>query len=348
MSQFMGIKPSGGKVAFCCIFALFMGILQPVIQVFQIMMPMASVSLAVIAAAVMYGCAGLLPVIVLGGTSLVSTLFLYGWVPGVLMLAYWLVPAVVILAGMRRREPFFRQITRGIVAALAAAALAVAGMTMLFGSEMIALAIDQLRATFAAQEQMFWEQFPANLKTGMNFEDFVEWYYSMFNALQLYYEYYLLANLFTGAIVTAVISVLWGNWKVTRRGLASSESFRGMSQWYLPANTTWGLLLMLAAGFVISKTGLYGAKSAWIIVSAICKTAFLIQFMASLDRRLINGNSGYMGRGIRMALLLIFGYLWGIDVLLAILGGASALFGSKGAAKLLMNKLKDKTDGEGR
>jgi len=343
----MEIKPSGGRVVLNSVTALFLGLLQPLAVMFQIMLPMPGVSLAMLAAAAMYGSTGIIPMIVLGISSAASLLFVYGMLPGLLAMLMWLIPAAVIICGIRRRDAFFSQLTGGIAAAVIVTALAVAGVAVAYGSDVIGLAVDQARASFTGQQELFWEVLAPMFK-GADFDQFVEHYYVMFNTLELYYEYYLLSNLFTGAILTAVIAVLWGNWKVARRGGATADSYRGLSQWQLPANTTWGMLMMLAAGFVLARVKIPGAENAWVLVSSLCQLAFMIQCLAALDRRMKKNGSSHGARTVMLLILTILGYLWGMVTLLALMGAASALFGSKGAAKPFIEKFNDKSDGEGR
>lgn len=348
LNRFEGVKPSGGKVALCSVFALVLGVLQPLAILFQLMLPMPGISLAMIAAVVMYGCAGMVPVIVLSVASALGSLFMFGIAAGVLSMAIWIVPAAVLIRGMQKKEQFFGQLSKGIAAALIVMVIAVAGLVLLYGSDMIALVIDQLRQTFDAQQEKFWEQLAPMFGSEMTFEHFVEWYFEMFNMLQVYYEYYLVANLLSGAIVSAAIAALWGNWKIARRGEATADSYRGLAQWYLPANTVWGLLMMLVVGFIANQTGLSVMNTAWIVVESICQTAFLIQFLAALERRMRKGGSGHTARIVLMVLILVLAYAWGRTGYLAILGCASALFGSKGAAKPLIDKFKNEDGGKGR
>lgn len=347
MNQFTEIKPSFGRVALSCVTALILGLLQPFAVIFQIMFPMPGISIAAIAAAVSFGGAGLAPVIVLGAASALSLLFIFGIKLGLLAMLLWAVPAAVMVSGIRRRDPFFRQLTKAIIAAVAVTALAAAGVAMVFGADVVKQVIDQLRASFTSQQELFWEVLAPMIRVE-SFDEFVEYYYVMFNTLELYYNYYLLSNLFNGAILSAAVGVLWGNWRVARRGGAMADSYRGLSQWYLPANTTWGLLMMLAAAFILAKIKLPAAQSAWVLVSSLCQTVFLIQCMAAFDRRMKTNGSGHGMRVMMILLMTGMSYLGGMITMVAILGAASALFGSKGAATPLIAKYNDKSDGKGR
>jgi len=167
--------------------------------------------------------------------------------------------------------------------------------------------------------------------------------------MQSYYESNLLANQFAGAIWTAALAVLAGNWLLARRGEATTESFKGLFEWYLPANVTKGLLMMLAVSALLLNFSIRGNVALYIIVSRIVLTAFVIQGFAANDRRMRrNGASRGRRQGAVVLLVLLEALLGnallGLDVfaLLAIAGGGSALFGSRGAARPMIDHIKEK------
>lgn len=358
MNQFGGIKPSRGKVIACSVLALILGLLQPIALMFQVMMPMPGICVAMVAAAAMYAGAGLLPVVVYAMVAGASSVLFFGYLPALVVTLLWLVPAIVMIHGMRRKQPFFRQLLQGIVTAVVVTALSVAGLALIFGQDMIGKAVDQLRNTFAGQQDLFWEALSPMLRSAqgaLNKEEFIKAYYEMFNMLQMYYEYYLLANLLGGAVISAMLGVLWGNWLLARRGEATTESFRGLSEWFLSSNATSGILLTIAASRLLVMTPLAGAETAWIVVSSLGALAFAVQCLAAMDRRM-KGNGSSIGRRITLlVLLVVFGSMmgpvfFGLEMmdLLAVFGCASALFGRKGAAKPLIQKIKNNMDGEDR
>lgn len=355
MNQFTGIKPSRGTVVFGSVVAFFLGIFQPFALIMQLILPMPGACVSMIAAAVLYAYAGVVPVVVLGIASVASTLLL--GLPAVLCTALMLAAAVVMIFGMRRKQPFFAQMPKAVIVSAAMAVAAIGVLTLFYGTEMVAHGVNQLRATFESQKDIFYQMLAPMISGShelLSLEEFVEVYYQMFNVLQVYYEYALVANLLTGAIASALLALLWGNWAMARRGEATVESFRGLGEWYLPANTTFGLLLMFAAGFVLQKIGMRGADSAWIVVRSLCGMAFIVQSMGAMDRRMKQNGSGRTRRVVMLVLLVFVGLFFGQMIimslfeLLTILGCYSALFGRKGAAVPFINKIKAKMDGEDR
>lgn len=344
------LRPTVGKVVLCSFFAIVLGILMPLVTLFGIMMPMPFISIALMMAVVFYVSADLVPVCIFSVISLISSEFMLGVVPGIAATLVWLAPAVLTIEGIRKKRQFFVQIARTVIVSLAATFAALALMASVFGSNMIASAVEMLRTTYDAQKDLFWQMAQpafANAGAEITLEQFSEAYYSMFRTLQAYYEYHLLANLLSGAMISAVIAVLWGNWLAARRGEATSESFVGLSGWYLPANLTCGMLLVLAAGLVLRKLSIPGAETAWIVVKSLCTYAFMIQTFASMDRKQKAAGAGIGKRAVVIVLPVFLGMMGaglfgvGFYTLLAILGCMSALFGSKGAARPLIDKYKD-------
>lgn len=358
MNQFKGVKPSAGRIVLCSILAGIVGLIQPFAVMLQLMLPMPAVSIAMMLCVALYAYAGWIPAGILMGLGAVCSLFSFGFAPGLIVLLMWVLPAVLMILGIRSKRPFFEQMRRGIGVCLAATALAIALTALMVGGDMIAAAMEQVRAAFEAQKDSIWTAVQAALE-GMPMrlgkEEFLEAYYAVFDMLQSYYEYYLLSNLLTGAVISAMVSVLWGNWLSARRGEATKDSFQGLSEWFLPANMTFGILLVLAASLILARAGIAGGQTAWVVVCSLAQLAFMVQAFAALDRRMRASGSG---RGKRTALILlliiggamlgrIFGILSLYDVL-AFAGCASTLFGSKGAAKPWIQKIKDKMDGEDR
>lgn len=358
MNQFGEIRPSWGKVTACSVLALIMGLLQPLALMFQVMLPMPGICVAMVASVVLYAGAGVVPVVVYAMASAVSSLVMFGGLPATVSLLLWLVPVCVMISGMRKKQPFFLQLRNGIVSSVAITALAVAAMALIFGQNMIGSAIDQLRYYFEEQKELFWEMLSPMFRTAegaISKEQFVETYYQMFNMLQMYYEYYLLANLLGGAAISAMLGVLWGNWQQAKRGVATSESFRGLSDWFLSSNTTFGILLMLLASRLLALTSMAGAETAWIVVSSLGSLAFAVQCMAAMDRRMKSTGKSVGRRITLLVLLTVFGssagaMFFGMELmdLLAVAGCASALFGCRGAAKPMIQKIKNNLDGEDR
>lgn len=351
MRQSFGYRPSPGKIAFCTIAAIVIGVLEPLALTLQMMLPMPALSLIAVLGVALSVAGGVIPAIVLCVVAVGSTLLGFGPLVAILMAAMSLAPAAVIVLGICRKRPFFRQMFWGVTAFLACTTAAVLLAGLFFGGDMIGKAMDFVRSMFDGQKDALWASIAEVLSAGsITKADFVNAYYQTLNLMETYYEYRLLANLLSGAALSGVICVFWGNWLAARRGEATAESFRGLSEWYLPANLTLGLLMMLAASAVLNATSIPGGATVWLIVSDLAKVAFIIQGYAAMDRRLKAGGASSGRRKGMVVLAILAGVIfttWIFD-LTAIAGCGSALFGRRGAAKPWIDKIKKTMDGDDR
>ena len=358
MRQSYGYRPSTGKIIGCTILAVVLGILAPFALMFQVMMPMPALNIVVLLAAALSVGGGLIPAVVLGVAALVGTLVGLG--PGITVLEVLMcVPsAVVMIRGVRRKEPFFRQMFHGVAVCMACVIAAVLLAGVFFGGDMIEKAVDFVRSMFEQQQDVLWasvQEMLGGSGSGVTQTDFAGVYYDALNLMEAYYEYNLLANLLTGAAMTGVVGVLWGNWLAARRGEVTPDSFRGLGEWYLPSNLTLGLLMMLLFSAVLKGTSFAGGTTVWVIVSGLARLAFVIQALAAVDRRLKAQGSARGRRTAMVVLVIVAGTLsgdWflGLDLfgIVAIAGCASALFGRRGAARPIVDKIKKDMDGDSR
>ena len=187
------------------------------------------------------------------------------------------------------------------------------------------------------------------------YEEFTALFYSMLRLVKIYYETYLAADLLSGAIWTAALSTLWGNWLAARRGMATKESFAGLHEWRLPANLTWGILMTLAAAFVLKYTSVPGVGAAWAAVEKLSMTAFTLQALGANDRRLKSGGASVSRRVTSVVLLMVLGGVavpmvlgWSVTTLLGVIGAVSAVFGRYGALRPWIDKHKNDMNGSGR
>lgn len=349
-------RPSAGKLIFGIIAALVFGVLHPFFVSFQAVFPLPGLFAMLIVA--LYAYAGVIPAALLAciGTAMLGL----GYTPalGLAALPMYVVPAVIMIAMLRRRKPFFKQLTIGLAACAIGAAATLVLLRLLFGADMIMGVFDQIREMLAQMLPLLWETYEplyANIGTEITYEVFSERFYDALLMMQRYCEMYLPGNLIAGATLTAMLSVAWGNWILARRGEATSESFVGLAGWNLSGNMTIGLLLVLAAGLVLRKMGIAGAEMTWIVVSMLAKQAFTVQALAAFDRRMKAGGASRARRTVMIVLLLILAGLGGTMLLgmsgyglLAVIGCASALVGRSGVLRKWIDQNKDKFGGDDR
>lgn len=354
MDQTMKPRRSVGKIIVGIVIAVILGVLQPFALVFQVMMPM-SVSMMTMAAAALSVYGGLIPAVTLCTIGTLLAFIGYGPQVGLATLPLIVIPAAVIIFGIRRKKPFFEQMTIGQVVGIVGAVAAMALITLFFGDDFVAIVVVGVKDTFEIMKDVLLEAVNMYLpaESAVSMEEFSGMYYDMFRLMQEYYESNLLANLISGSIYTVAVAVLWGNWLAARRGEATTESFRGLCDWFLPSNLTWGVLLMLAASALMLQLQVRGGAEVWAIVSGACVAAFSIQGFAALDRRMKAGGATKNRRITMIVLLVLFGsyatqMFTGMTIygVMAIVGCASAVFGRNGAARPWIQKIKENIDND--
>lgn len=341
-------RPSVGRMIFSCIAALILGVLHPFLTVYQVMMPMALPCVGTMTAVALYASAGLPPVILLAlaGTAVswlgLGTSLTVVWMP------LCILPAVVAIVQLRGVRPFFIQLRRVLIACLGGTAASVLLAALFFGADIVSAMMTQLEAIFESIMPEIWKVYGPTLATSgveLTYEEFASTYFSMLKVMQQYYQLYLPANLLTGAALTGTISVLWGNWISARRGRATAQSFLGLHEWFMPSNMTYGVLMTLAAAFVLKLTPIQGSQTAWMAVEQLAELAFGFQALASNDRRMKERGSSRRRRTVMAVLVILCAWIFHLALLgvslaaiLAVMGCASALFGRKGALRAWLDK----------
>ncbi len=357
MFHVSGRKYSAARIVTCSIIALILGALQAIAFIFQVMLPMPSISIAMMVSVALFSYSGMIPAGIMIAASIGSSLYGLGMLPGLVSLVTWVVPAVITMVGISQKRPFFDQLMCSVIAAVGMIALAVVAAALYAGSDLITTIVDQMRDIFEIQKDLLWETTQSmfnSAETTVTIDDYTQMYNQIFNTFESYYDYYLLSNLLCGAIISSLVAVLWGNWLQARQGEATRDSFCGLSEWFLPVNITYGLILSFAAAYIISKTSLSVGQTVWIVVRDITKLIFTIQAFAAMDRRMRSKGAGRGRRTTVIVLIIILGMLFGnvliisVYELLAIVGCASALFGRKGALRSRIDASKNNSNGKDR
>ena len=349
MSQYNRAKPSPGRIAAGTVLALILAFLFPQMIVFQLMM--FNLGVVAMAGVALFVWAGPIPAVVLAAAGTANLLYFCGLPVGLTLLPMAVAPPVAVALGVRGRRPFFQQMQRGVAAFLAGAAATALIAAVAFGGNLVAQIVAMLGEVFEQAGREVWAIVRPSLTAidpSVTFEQFSEMFAETLALIQAYYELYLLANLLSGAAVTAIVSVFWGNWLAARRGEATAESFVGLHGWYLPSNLTWGALMTLLAAWILANTSISGGVAAWLTVTQLAEVAFVVQALAAIDRRLKARGSTRGRRTAMVVLILIAGAIFQLFGLLSLAGAASALFGSRGAARPLVEKIKKSFGGEDR
>lgn len=350
-------KPSVGKVIFSTAFAVILGALYPLMLMVQLIFPVLMPCFAVMLITALYAAVGIAPVIGFCATVLPSTFLGFGPVLGAAALPVCLIPTAVAILGIRGRKPFFGQMSRAIAAGMGGTVLSIVIAALAFGTDMVGQLMAQVQAAFEEMMPSLWsvqESLFASYGIQLTYEEYTAAYFDALKILERYYELYLPGNLLTGAAMTSMLAVFWGNWLKAKRGESTPESFAGLCDWYLPGNMTIGILLTLVVGLVISKMDVTGGNTAWIAVTTLAQFAFCVQFFAALDRRQKAIGASRKRRIFSAVMFVLLGMLTNNGTVLSLFflmplaGAGSALFGRKGVIRVWIEKNKGNMNGEDR
>lgn len=339
-----------GKLAWGIVLALAVGALLPFLMLLETVTLLPVMMLGGVFAVFLQCYAGWVPAALFMAAGLASTAWFTGTtVMWMLLLASFL-PAGIAVRGIAARRPFFDQL-RDAVIAYAVGLIAALGVAYsIFGAGMITQFMDAVRAEVAQMPNSaftpFLDAFNSSLLLngvrGMKMIT-VEAYRAQVNSvidlMQETYAQMLPGTLLSGVVLSGVATTLWGNWRMARRGMATDESFAGMSRWFLPSQITVGALVLWLTAYIISASSYQNGGIVYMTAYQLVSTLFTIQAVAAMNRRMIKGGRSLRARRILLALLLIASALARtVALLLFAIGLTSALFGSHGAIKLWMEK----------
>ena len=339
-----------GRMAGGVAIALILGTLLPLIGVFQISLLMPVLMLCGIVAVYLKARSGWVPAGLLLATSLISTQTFIGTPVMLMLLLSAALPALFVMRGVARKQPFFTQLKAGIAAYGLGLVAAMLAAYAAFGGGMIAQFVDVLRSEFARMPDAALQPFADAVNSALSLsgaqgfvpftvQTYREQLAGVLDLMQQIYARELPGTLLSGALLSGVLSVLWGNWTMARQGVATNESFIGIGRWFLPAQVTAGAVGLWLVGFIIANTGYGAGATVYATVGKLAGAAFAVQALAAVDRRLLSTGSSSSRRRVLVTLLAVMALLFrGIASLLCIVGVVSALFGSRGAVRQWLDK----------
>ncbi len=333
-----------GRLAGNILLALAIGALLPLAAVLQVSMLAPVLMLGGIFAVRLYARAGRLPPAVLFGAALASTAWFMGQIMALALMVAAMLPAVVVIRGMTQKRPFFTQLRNGVIAYALGLMTAILIAYFSFGGNMIAQFTERLRTEFARMPDAALQPFVEALNSTLALSGAKEQAYTValyrsqlsgiLDLMQQTYAQVLPGALLSGAMLSGVISVFWGNWTLARQGKATNESFVGLSGWFMPAQLTWGLLGLWVAGLVLNAVGYAGGPTVYAAVRSVAGAGFFIQAMAALNRKMLTTGREVGRRKLLITLFCVAALLLpDVGATLAVIGAASALFGSHGAIR---------------
>ena len=335
------------------VLGLLIGALLPLVAVLQISMLVPVLMLGSIFAVRLKARAGWLPVGVLVAAELSATAMFVGIELVPILAAAAVLPALYVIRGMDRKQPYFEQMNGAVAAHVAGLLAAMLIAYISFGGSMVARFVDVLRMEFAQMPDAALQPFADAINSALSLSGSiglklytVEMYRTqligVLDLMQQTYAQYLPGTLLCGAMLSGVLTALWGNWTLARQGRATNESFVGMASWFLPARFTTGALVLWVAGLLLANSSYRAGAPAWNTIRQLAGAAFAVQALAALDRRMLSAGRSTRRRRVLVTLLAVLALLLqGVGAMLGYIGAASALFGSRGAVRLWLEKHRD-------
>ena len=342
-----------GRIVGNAVLAVAAGALMPVIGLLQISLLVPVLMLSGILAARLWARAGMIPAGLMIAATAASAFWLMGLQVALMLLLAACLPAAAVMALAARREPFFRQLKTAIIAYAAGLVAATLIAYAVFGGGMVARFVNLLRAEYdrmpdaAMQPLVEWINAMLAVRGGeglapMTVEGFRAQLNGVLDLMQRTYAQALPGALISGAVLSGMLTPLWCNWTMARQGLATNESFVGMSGWYLPPRITFGALTLWLAGMILMYGGYASGATVYLTIGQVTGAIFAVQALCALDRRMLRADRNLGRRRALIGLLAVLALLFrSLGTVLCYIGAASALFGSHGAVSMWMKKRQD-------
>lgn len=333
-------KRGGGWLALGYLLAVLLVFAAPVVVMAELMSLLPVILAPSVGIALLYRWFGRGPALCAALLQILADAVLLGTMGMWIAVCASILPLIALYAASAR--PFFEQLCIAIGAFMLGILLSVGLLYLSFGGNAIARALEllpqmmqeSLRTLPAESLNRLLASLPAEFASGMTVEGFIENLERAVEQLVPLYQHNLPGLLFGGAMITALLCA-------PLLAVGRGADYRPFREWALPASATGGLLLILLVSFALNEVGVQGAEVAFQAVFDIVIVAFCVQGLASFARRLHQGGkSTGMQHGV-VALLAVLAW-FGASLYLALYGCASALFGSRGALKLLSQRNQNK------
>lgn len=331
------------RVVIGVIVALLLGIVSPYLAV----IPLVPVLLAFL-----YAYGGLVPAVLCAALTIGTYAVSFGLTGMLMGFVAYIVPAAFIVRGIRMRLPFFRQIViaiaslaGGIVAALALAYVAL-------GSNLLGGIDEGMRETLDAVAKVYPGLIdavmaraylipgaPETVTSDLLINGFLTeaqrtgYIDALVSDLQAMLALTLPGYLLSMAAFSGTLAVAWAGYVKRNEPETSEISYVPLARWYTPYQLSLGMLVTLGVGYLLFRQNVSGGDTLYITIRSIIRIVFMIQAAVSLERRLQAFGAKMW---LRVVIILLIALLFGDFCVYY--GGASALVGSTGAIKQLLEK----------
>ena len=342
-----------GKMVRNVVAAILLGLLLPILMMAEIGFFIPVISLGCVFAVFFQCNAGWIPAGVFLAFGMGSTAYVLGprlmWT----LMAASVLPGLFVIRGAASRRPFFEQLRAAVVMCVLGVVAAVFIDYAGSGTGLVSRLANMLREEFSQMSDAMFEPLvdavnsalSASGMGGFNLFTVATYRLSLSGILDLMEQTYarlLPGTLLSGALLTAVLSTLWGNWAMAKQGLASAESFVGMSNWFLPPQITLGAVALWLVGFIGMTSGGEHWQTVYTTISQLTMALFSVQAAAAIDRQMISrGRSLGRRRGTIIALAVCSQIFRLVGMVMMIHGLLSALMGRKGALRKFIDQFRD-------
>ena len=334
MQSISSYRPGKLKIVLFSLLAAVLGFLHPLLFTYQSLFLIWLPCIYVIASALLYAGGGWIPAGILLGVGAVSSFVWLDAFLAISLLPVTVLPAFLIVKGIQKRRPFFAQMRTALIASVGGALLTLFAVMLFYGGDVVAQFMDMVRSVLEdimpSMYQIYQPVFEAQGIT-LTYDEFLSTYTQVLATIQSVYATNLPGAVLADAVLTALIAVLWGNWVTARHGEATTESFKGLADWYMPSNMAIGLLIAFVAAAILSSTTFNGASIAWATVCAVVYLAFTVQLLSALDRRMKAHGRTRSGRtAIAILLFAAINLIAYLRFAALLIGAGLAIFGKNG------------------
>jgi hypothetical protein len=323
--------------------ALVMGFMAPYL---------AAVPLVPVIIAFLYAYAGLVPAAACGAFALGAYALSYGSMGMLMGFVAHIAPAVLIVRGIRARIPFHRQIVLAVASLAAGTVAALVIAYAAVGSNIIGALAETMREALESMAKVYpgfvdvlaartyaIPAAPESITTEILLNGFLSaaqranYVDALLNDMQTTLALALPGYLLSMSVLAGVLAVAWPGYVKRGEPETNDINYVPLARWYTPYRFSLGMLATLAVAFLLYAQRVQGGDTLFTTIRTILSVVFMIQAASSIERRMqIFGARTWL----RVVVILLIEILFGD--LAIYYGGASALIGSCGAVKQLMEK----------
>jgi len=334
---------SAGRLILACLLGMLLAMAAPLAMLAEILTLSTVLLLPSIALIWLYRWGGKGPAMLSAVLQMAFTAMMMG-TPFMWMAFFTTIFPVFMLASLDKK-PFFEQLKISLGAFGAGIVISVVILYFSFGGNMIERFFLRLPEVMRAMPlEMIsgpMQNFSEMLGRELTPESFFQVFEEAIVGLIPSYQLSLPGQIFSGGLLSTVICVWISNYMLNRCGASAEGCYRPLKDWALPASTTGGLLLITVVSYIIYAAGMKNGKALYFTVYNISITAFCIQTVGSIARKVSQPQLAARSRtGIVAGTILLC--LLGGTLYIAIYGCASAVFGTYGA----LNPKNKKTSGK--